>query len=139
MANAVLWALEIEDGTVHDVRRTGSTLPTSERLSVSPFIRSKVLAHYDSGGGAQVSATRYDANTYLREKRRALESWQRLLARIVGAHRFEAGGVFFGGRPAIATAALGAPQVWAPTFDGLAANSNSALSTAMLGAGWSLK
>lgn len=82
--NAVLWALEIEDGTVHDLRRTGSTLMTSERLSVSPFIRSKVLAHYDTGGGAAVSATRYDANSYVREKRAALEQWQRLLRRIVG-------------------------------------------------------
>jgi integrase len=82
--NAVLWALEIEDGTLHDLRRTGSTLMTSERLSVSPFIRSKVLAHYDAGGGAQVSATRYDANTYVREKREALEKWQALLRRIVG-------------------------------------------------------
>lgn len=82
--NTVLWALEIEDGTVHDLRRTGSTLMTSERLSVSPFIRSKVLAHYDTGGGAAVSATRYDANSYVREKRAALEQWQRLLRRIVG-------------------------------------------------------
>jgi len=82
--NTVLWAVEIEDGTVHDLRRTGSTLMTSERLSVSPFIRSKVLAHYDTGGGAQVSATRYDANSYVREKRAALEQWQRLLRRIVG-------------------------------------------------------
>lgn len=82
--NTVLWALEIEDGTVHDLRRTGSTLLTSERIGVSPFIRSKVLAHYDTGGGAQVSATRYDANTYIHEKRAALEQWQRLLARIVG-------------------------------------------------------
>lgn len=62
--NAVLWAVGAQDGTVHDIRRTGSTLMTSERLSVSPFIRSKVLAHYDTGGGAQVSATRYDANSY---------------------------------------------------------------------------
>jgi integrase len=137
--NAILWALEIDDGRVHDLRRTGSTLMTSERLSISPFIRSKVLAHYDTGGGAQVSATRYDANTYLREKRRALEAWQRLLARIVGADRFEASGIFFGGTPAIAGAALGAPQRWGSAFDARAVNSNSTLSTAVLAAGWSLK
>lgn len=83
--NTILWALGIEDGTIHDLRRTGSTLMTSERMTVSPFIRSKVLGHYDAGGGAQVSATRYDANTYLREKRAALEQWQRLFRRIVGA------------------------------------------------------
>jgi len=85
--NTILWALGIEDGTIHDLRRTGSTLMTSERLSIAPFIRSKVLGHYDAGGGAQVSATRYDANTYVREKRAALEAWQSLLATIVGAER----------------------------------------------------
>lgn len=99
--NTVLWALEIKNGTVHDLRRTGSTLMTSERIGVSPFIRSKVLAHYDAGGGAQVSATRYDANSYIREKRSALEQWQRLLAGIVGepawastAPRFDAAPAF---------------------------------------------
>jgi integrase len=92
--NTVLWALQIEDGTVHDLRRTGSTLMTSERLSVSPFIRSKVLAHYDAGGGAQVSATRYDANSYVREKRSALEQWQGLLRRIVGIDADRSGSYF---------------------------------------------
>lgn len=81
---AVLQAREIANGTIHDIRRTGSTLMTSERLGISPFIRSKVLGHNDAGGGAQVSATHYDANSYLGEKRRALEQWQGLLATIVG-------------------------------------------------------
>lgn len=81
--NAVLWAREIEDGTVHDIRRTGSTLMTSERLGIAPFIRSKVLGHNDAGGGAQVTATHYDANSYISEKRRALERWQDLLRSIV--------------------------------------------------------
>jgi len=81
---AVLRACGIEDGTIHDIRRTGSTLMTSERLNIPPFIRSKVLGHYDAGGGAQVSMQRYDANTYVREKRAALAQWQQLLARIVG-------------------------------------------------------
>jgi integrase len=117
--NAVLWALQIEDGTLHDLRRTGSTLMTSERLTVSPFIRSKVLAHYDAGGGAQVSATRYDANTYVREKREALEKWQALLRRIVGvetsavrqAMRFDAVPAIAAGyiaRPASSAAPFGA-------------------------------
>jgi len=83
--NAVLWARAIDNGTVHDIRRTGSTLMTSERLGVSPFIRSKVLGHTDAGGGAQVTATHYDANSYVGEKRAALERWQRLLGTIVGA------------------------------------------------------
>lgn len=68
----------------HDLRRTGSTALTSERVGVSPFIRSKVLGHStDAGGGAAVSSTHYDANSYIAEKRRALEAWERLLLEIV--------------------------------------------------------
>ncbi len=80
----VMLALGIEDGTVHDLRRTGSTIMTGERLGVSPFIRSKVLGHIDHGGGSSVSATFYDANGYLADKRRALEAWEGLLLEIVG-------------------------------------------------------
>jgi integrase len=114
--NTVLWALKIENGTVHDLRRTGSTLMTSERIGVSPFIRSKVLAHYDAGGGAQVSASRYDANSYIREKRSALAQWQRLLARVVGEGpsveepRFDAA-------PAFAVAFYGASVPLWPRID----------------------
>ena len=79
----VLLALGIENGTVHDLRRTGSTVMTSERLNVSPFIRSKVLGHVDNGGGSSVSTLHYDANSYLAEKRRALEAWEELLLKIV--------------------------------------------------------
>ena len=57
---------------------------TSERLGVMPFIRSKVLGHIDHGGGSSVSATFYDANDYIADKRRALEAWERLLLEIVG-------------------------------------------------------
>lgn len=78
-------ALGIKDATPHDLRRTGSTAMTSERIGVSPFIRSKVLGHRgDTGGGAAVSVAHYDANTYAAEKRRALEDWERLLVEIVG-------------------------------------------------------
>ncbi|MDB5483001.1 MAG: hypothetical protein JWO83_4054 [Caulobacteraceae bacterium] len=77
-------ALGIKGATVHDLRRTGSTLMTSERLGISPFIRSKVLGHTDAGGGAAVSTSVYDVNSYLPEKRRALEAWQELLLEIVG-------------------------------------------------------
>lgn len=77
-------ALGLEGLTVHDLRRTVSTNLTSERLGVSPFIRSKVLGHLDAGGGAMVSSIHYDANTYLAEKRRALEAWAQLLLEIVG-------------------------------------------------------
>ena len=73
-------ALGIDDATPHDLRRTGSTALTSERLGISPFIRSKVLGHTsDAGGGSAVSATHYDANLYVAEKRRALEGWEGLL------------------------------------------------------------
>ena len=81
-------ALKIEGTNVHDLRRTGSTALTSERLGVSPFIRSKVLGHgTDTGGGAAVSSTHYDANEYLSEKRRALEAWEGLLLEIVGERK----------------------------------------------------
>ena len=76
-------ALGINDATPHDLRRTGSSAMTSERLGISPFIRSKVLGHIsDAGGGAAVSASHYDANTYAVEKRRALRLWQDLLMEI---------------------------------------------------------
>ncbi|MBD3836997.1 site-specific integrase [Brevundimonas sp.] len=77
-------AIGVEDATVHDLRRTGSTALTSERLRVSPFIRSKVLGHdTDAGGGAQVSSVHYDVNEYMTEKRAALAAWERLLLSIV--------------------------------------------------------
>lgn len=82
---AVCSALELEDATVHDLRRTGSTLMTSERLGIQPFIRSKVLAHRgDTGGGSAVSMLHYDANEYVAEKRKALTAWEGLLLEIVG-------------------------------------------------------
>jgi integrase len=76
--------LGVENATVHDLRRTGSTALTSERLGVSPFIRSKVLGHEtDAGGGASVSSVHYDANEYMPEKRCALRAWEDLLLHIV--------------------------------------------------------
>ncbi len=78
-------ALGIDDATPHDLRRTGSTALTSERLGISPFIRSKVLGHVsDAGGGSAVSSAHYDANTYAADKRRSLEAWEGLLLEIVG-------------------------------------------------------
>ena len=75
--------LRITGPTVHDLRRTMSTNMTSERCGVTPFIRSKVLGHIDAGGGALVSSTHYDSNTYIAEKRRALRAWSALLDKIV--------------------------------------------------------
>ena len=79
-------AIGLKNATVHDLRRTGSTMMTSERLKVMPFIRSKVLGHRnDAGGGAAVSVLHYDANEYVSEKRQALEAWADLLIKIVSA------------------------------------------------------
>ena len=76
-------AFGIPDATPHDLRRTGSTALTSERLGVAHFIRSKVLGHRgDAGGGSRVSMLHYDVNEYAAEKRRALELWEALVLRI---------------------------------------------------------
>lgn len=80
----------VEGATLHDVRRTGATALTSERIGVTPFIRSKVLGHStDTGGGAAVSAIFYDVNSYLPERRRALEAWEDRLIEIVQAGNAE--------------------------------------------------
>jgi integrase len=81
----ILGAIKLKHATPHDLRRTGSTALTSERIGVLPFIRSKVLGHTtDTGGGAAVSMKHYDANEYVADKRIALSKWQALLFRIVG-------------------------------------------------------
>lgn len=77
-------ALKIPNATVHDLRRTMSSTMTSERLKISPFIRSEVIAHSTSGGGAAVSMAHYDVNLWVSEKRDALDRWARLLMIIVG-------------------------------------------------------
>ena len=81
-------AIGVSGAHIHDLRRTGSTALTSERLGVSPFIRSAVLGHStDAGGGASVSHVHYDANDYLPAKRAALEAWEALLLEIVGERK----------------------------------------------------
>ncbi|KAB0676000.1 tyrosine-type recombinase/integrase [Aureimonas leprariae] len=79
--------LKLQAGTPtirpHDLRRTGGTLLTSERIGIPRFVLSKVLNHIsDAGGGAAVTAI-YDRNAYLPEKRRALDAWAALLTEIV--------------------------------------------------------
>lgn len=77
-------ALGIKGAAPHDLRRTGATAMTSERLEISPLIRSRVLGHaFDTGGGAAVTSLHYDVNTYARAKRLALGAWQDLLMSIV--------------------------------------------------------
>jgi integrase len=81
---SVFEAVAIEGASTHDLRRSGSTALTSERLGVSPFVRSLVLSHVADDGGAAVSRQHYDANSHASEKRRALEAWEDLLLEIVG-------------------------------------------------------
>ncbi len=72
----------LEDAKPHDLRRSGATLLTGERIGVSRFIVSAVLNHIsDKGGSAAVTAI-YDRNTYLPEKRKALDAWAALLSEI---------------------------------------------------------
>ncbi|KQY89561.1 site-specific integrase [Brevundimonas sp. Root1423] len=80
----VTTALKIPNATAHDLRRTMSSTMTSERLKISHFIRSEVIAHATTGGGAAVSATHYDVNLWVSEKRDALDRWADLLMIIVG-------------------------------------------------------
>jgi integrase len=72
--------LEIKDAGPHDLRRTGATNVTGERIGIPRFVVSAVLNHISETGGV----TRiYDRNEYLPEKRRALEAWAKLLIAIV--------------------------------------------------------
>lgn len=68
-------ALELEDIRPHDLRRTGATMMTGEKLGVPRFIVSKILNHSGDTGGAAITTGVYDRNEYLSEKRKALDSW----------------------------------------------------------------
>ena len=72
-------AAKVDDARLHDLRRTGATAMTSERIGIPRFIVSRVLNHAsDTGDAASVTAI-YDRNAYLPEKRRALDAWAKLL------------------------------------------------------------
>ena len=73
--------LAIQSAGPHDLRRTGRTLLTSERLGVSYETAERVIGHLVGSAVSRV----YDRNEYLREKRAALDSWAVELTRIVGA------------------------------------------------------
>ena len=82
--NRIVVALGMPSATPHDLRRTGSTIITSERIGLPRFIVSQILAHAgDTGGAAAVTGMHYDLNDYLREKRAALHAWGHLLSTIV--------------------------------------------------------
>ncbi len=78
----VTTALDIENATPHDFRRTAATRMTSEKGGVRRFIVSRVLNHSSAGEGAAVTGT-YDQNEYLSDKREALDKWAVLLSEIV--------------------------------------------------------
>lgn len=63
----------------HDLRRTGRTALTSERLGVSYEAAERVIAHLVGSAVSRV----YDRNEYLKEKRAALEAWAAELNAIV--------------------------------------------------------
>ena len=79
--------LGIDDAAVHDLRRTGATAMTGERIGVSRFVVSRVLNQVSDTGGAAAVTGIYDRNEYLPEKRRALEAWAVLVEEIVREER----------------------------------------------------
>lgn len=74
-------ALGVAHASPHDLRRTGRTLLTSERVGVGYEVAERVIAHLVGSAVSRV----YDRNEYLREKRAALDAWAAELSRIVGA------------------------------------------------------
>ena len=82
-AKRLTTALQIEDATPHDFRRTGSTHITSEGIGIPRFIVSRVLNQTSDTGGAAAVTGVYDRNEYLPEKRRALEAWSARLSELV--------------------------------------------------------
>lgn len=73
-------ALGIEDLVPHDLRRTGRTAITNpEGLGFAPHIGEAVISH---AVGDKLVRT-YDRNSYLTEKRRALEAWADEVERVV--------------------------------------------------------
>jgi integrase len=76
-------ALGLGDIRPHDLRRSGATNLTGERLGFPRFVVSKVLNHASDSGNAAAVTGIYDQNEYLSEKRRALEAWANRLIEIV--------------------------------------------------------
>lgn len=74
----------LADMTPHDLRRTGATSITGERIGLPRFIVSRVLNQMTDTGGAAAVTRVYDRNEYLAEKRKALDAWAGLLFETVG-------------------------------------------------------
>lgn len=73
--------------TPHDLRRTGATYITGERIGLSRFVVSRVLNQMTDTGGAAAVTRVYDRNEYLADKRKALDAWAVLLSEVVGSKR----------------------------------------------------
>lgn len=73
---------DITNARLHDLRRTGATNLTSERIGIPRHTVSMVLGHSSDVGGS-IATKIYDLNTYLPQKRRALDAWAALLEEIV--------------------------------------------------------
>jgi integrase len=71
--------LGIEDLTLHDMRRTGATMLTSERLGVLGEVVSRILNHTPPGPAVTLV---YNRNAYLPQKRAALEAWAEEVANL---------------------------------------------------------
>jgi integrase len=71
---------------LHDLRRTGASNMTAERLMVPRFIVSRVLNHTSDAGGAAAITAVYDRNDYLAEKRQALDAWAGRLVELVATN-----------------------------------------------------
>jgi integrase len=63
----------------HDLRRTGRTMMTSERVGVGYEVAERVIAHLVGSAVSRV----YDRNEYLREKRAALDAWAKTIEAII--------------------------------------------------------
>jgi integrase len=82
--NRLVTALGIPDATPHDLRRTGATMLTGQKIGIPRFVVSQVLAHAgDTGGAAAVTGIHYDLYDYLQEKRQALDLWASALESVV--------------------------------------------------------
>jgi integrase len=71
--------IDIMHASPHDLRRTGRTMMTSERVGVTYEVAERVIAHLVGSAVSRV----YDRNEYLKEKRAALDMWAASLAKLV--------------------------------------------------------
>jgi integrase len=79
----IISSLGLPRATPHDLRRTGDTALTSERLGFSGEVADRVASRVDGS----TRGKHYDRNTYLIEKRRALDAWAKLLGEIVSGDK----------------------------------------------------